>query len=135
MGEVYVLLLADESFVTQIDKGGIAAMEVVARDMKQMGVYMARTLSFDGVEYGKVEHELTADQRAMYDAAATAWQNILQNVETAINKHTEGGSRQRASAMAQFWSSHQRFFSQVLTAMQMPTALDSMANDIKNGLL
>ena len=33
------------SFVSQITAGGIAAMEVVARDMKQMGVCMARGAS------------------------------------------------------------------------------------------
>ena len=61
------------SFVSQITAGGIAAMEVVARDMKQMGVCMARGLSYEGVEYAKVEHKLTVPQREMYDAAARGW--------------------------------------------------------------
>jgi len=123
-----------QSFVTQIDKGGIAAMEVVARDMKQMGVYMARTLSFEGVEYAKVEHNLTPDQSAMYDAAAEGWQTILANVDKIIEEETQGGGRQRGAALAAFWGAHQRFFSQVLTAMQMPTVLKNIEADLKAGM-
>src|SRR3546814_12359505 len=49
-------------FVTAIDNGGVAAMEVVARDLKALGLYAARALSFDGVEYEMPEHELTPEQ-------------------------------------------------------------------------
>jgi len=122
------------SFVEQINKGGIAAMEVVARDMKQSGVYIARNLSFDGVEYAKVEHELTAGQREMYDAAAKAWQSILQNISTVIEEHTDGGGRQRGAALAQFWGTHQRFFQQVLTSMQMPTIIAAIKKDLDAGM-
>ena len=121
------------NFVSQVEKGGIAAMEVVARDMKQMGLYMARTLSFEGVEYGKVEHELTSDQRRMYDAAARSWQRILSNIDRVVMEETNGGGRQRGAALAQFWGSHQRFFQQVLTAMQMPTVIAEIKRDLKAG--
>jgi|GEM_PF-2237516 len=122
-----------DSFVTQINKGGVAAMEVVARDMKQMGIYMARSISFDGVEYDKLEHKLSGDQREMYDAAAEAWQNVLANVNEVIQDHTQGGGRQRGAALAQFWGAHQRFFQQVLTSMQMPTVLKDIETEIKAG--
>jgi hypothetical protein len=38
-----------ESFVSAMEAGGVAAMEVVARDLKALGLYTARALSFDGV--------------------------------------------------------------------------------------
>ena len=41
------------SFITRIREGGIAAMELVARELKAMGVYTARALSYAGVEYDK----------------------------------------------------------------------------------
>ncbi|WP_311774262.1 MULTISPECIES: strawberry notch family protein [unclassified Nostoc] len=44
-----------EDFVESIEGGGIAAMEVVARDLKALGLYLARSLSFDGVEYEMLE--------------------------------------------------------------------------------
>ena len=61
------------SFVAEIRQGGIAAMELVARDLKALGLYTARALSFAGVEYDVLEHCLTPDQIAAYDAYADAW--------------------------------------------------------------
>jgi hypothetical protein len=63
-----------EAFVADIRDGGIAAMELVARDLKSLGLYTARALSFAGVEYEILEHCLTEDQIAVYDAYAEAWQ-------------------------------------------------------------
>ena len=37
-------------FVAAIETGGVAAMEVLARDLKALGLYTARSLSYDGVE-------------------------------------------------------------------------------------
>ena len=62
-----------ECFVADIRKGGIAAMELVARDLKALGLYTARALSFAGVEYEILEHRLTGEQIAVYDAYAGAW--------------------------------------------------------------
>ncbi len=47
-------------FVEAIEDGGVAAMEVLARDLKALGLYQARSLSYEGVEYELVEHQLTA---------------------------------------------------------------------------
>ena len=46
-------------FVTAMEAGGVAAMEVVARDLKALGLYQARALSYDGVEVELLEHPLT----------------------------------------------------------------------------
>jgi hypothetical protein len=62
-----------EAFVADIRDGGIAAMELVARDLKSLGLYTARALSFAGVEYEILEHCLTEDQITVYDAYAEAW--------------------------------------------------------------
>ena len=37
-------------FIASIESGGIAAMEVLARDLKALGLYIARSLSYEGVE-------------------------------------------------------------------------------------
>ena len=39
-------------FVEAIEAGGVAAMEVLARDLKALGLYAARSLTYEGVEYG-----------------------------------------------------------------------------------
>ena len=55
-------------------------MEVVARDLKSLGLYSARALSFAGVEYDVLEHKLTADQIEIYDTFAKAFRIIHQNL-------------------------------------------------------
>ncbi|PZR66816.1 MAG: methylase, partial [Stutzerimonas stutzeri] len=60
-------------FMKAMEEGGIAALEVVCRDLKAMGLYTARALSFAGVEYEPLEHVLTPDQIAIYDAYAGSW--------------------------------------------------------------
>ena len=51
-------------FVAAIEAGGVAAMEVLARDLKALGLYAARSLSYEGVEYELVEHTLTPSRSA-----------------------------------------------------------------------
>ena len=55
-------------FVVAIEGGGIAGMEVLARDLKAL--YAARSLSFEGIEYEIVEHRLTAEQIRISVASA-----------------------------------------------------------------
>jgi hypothetical protein len=73
-----------EAFVTDIRNGGIAAMELVARDLKSLGLYTARALSFAGVEYEILEHCLTVDQITVYDAYAEAWAIIHANLRDTL---------------------------------------------------
>jgi hypothetical protein len=51
-------------FVEAIEAGGVAAMEVLARDLRSLGLYTARSLSYDGVEYEMLEHALTPSSAA-----------------------------------------------------------------------
>src|SRR3546814_11559464 len=67
-----------------IEEGGVAAMEVLARDLKALGLYAARSLSFDGVEYELLEHALTGEQRRNYDSYAGAFQVIHNNLDAAM---------------------------------------------------
>ena len=71
-------------FVTAMEAGGVAAMEVVARDLKALGLYQARALSYDGVEVEPLEHPLTPEQRRIYDAYAGAFKVIHRNIEDAL---------------------------------------------------
>ncbi len=71
-------------FVQAIEAGGVAAMEVLARDLKSLGLYTARSLSYEGVEYELVEHRLSADQIRIYDAYAGAFQVIHNNLDAAM---------------------------------------------------
>src|SRR3546814_6780932 len=79
--------------------GGIAAMEIVARDLKSMGLYTARALSFAGVEYDPLEHQLTPDQIDIYDAYADAWAIIHQNLDEVLMARSEEHTSELQSLM------------------------------------
>jgi hypothetical protein len=126
-------------FSAKITEGGLGAMEVVARDMKAMGVYIARSLDFSEVTYSTLEHVLTPEQEDIYNGLARAWQVVLANINQALELTgvTEGGKAKNAGAkstlLSNFWGTELRFFNQVLTAMQMPTVIADMEAKIKDG--
>ena len=72
-----------KDFIGQVSSGGIAAMELTARDLKALGVYTARSLSYDDVTYERLEYPLSGFEREVYDELAGAWQVVLSNVDQA----------------------------------------------------
>ncbi len=126
-------------FVAAVEAGGVAAMEVLARDLKALGLYAARSLSYEGVEVEIVEHALTAEQTRIYDAYAQAFQIIHLNLNEALkaaNVMGDGGTlnaRAKAAAKSAFESSKQRFFNYLITAMKTPTLLKSIKADLDAG--
>lgn len=130
-----------EQFISSIRKGGIAAMELVARDLKATGLYMARALSFAGVEYDILRHELTPAQIEIYDTYADAWSIIHQNMEKALEltavvdglENATLNSGAKASARSRFESTKQRFFGQVLLSMKLPTVIAAAQHHLESG--
>ena len=126
-------------FVAAIEAGGVAAMEVLARDLKALGLYTARSLSFEGVEYEMLEHELTEEQVRIYDAYADAFQIIHNNLNAAMkaaNITNEEGTLNRqakSAARSAFESCKQRFFNHLICGMTMPTVIGSMERDFAAG--
>ncbi|MCZ4259123.1 strawberry notch family protein [Sulfitobacter sp. G21635-S1] len=129
-----------ESFVSAMEAGGVAAMEVVARDLKTLGLYTARALSFDGVEYDVLEHALTPAQIKIYDAYAGAFRTIHHNLEAALTatgvndaSGETNASAARASAKSRFESTKQRFFNHLLMGMKAPTIIRAIKDDLAAG--
>ena len=127
-------------FVAAMEGGGIAAMEVLARDLKALGLYAARSLSFEGIEYEIVEHTLTAEQIRIYDAYANAFQIIHRNLNEALKAANITGSNgdtynrnAKAAARSAFEANKQRFFNHLLTAMKCPTLIAAIARDLEQG--
>ncbi|TIV02298.1 MAG: methylase [Mesorhizobium sp.] len=126
-------------FVAAIENGGVAAMEVLARDLKSLGLYTSRSLSYDGVEYDLLEHELTEEQIRVYNAYADAFQVIHNNLTAALeaaNITSETGTLNRsakAAARSAFESTKQRFFSHLITSMMTPTLTGAIEQDRADG--
>ena len=91
-----------DDFVSSMEAGGVAAMEVVARDLKALGLYTARALSFEGVDYDILEHQLTSDQIALYDTYASAFRIIHTNLYAALEATgiTAGGSSTASAGLS-----------------------------------
>jgi predicted RNA methylase len=126
-------------FVEAIEAGGVAAMEVLARDLKALGLYAARSLSFAGIEYGLLEHQLTDEQVRIYDAYAAAFHVIHNNLNAALqaaNVTGESGtlnSQAKSAARSAFESAKQRFFNYLITAMKTPTLIAAVERDLALG--
>ncbi len=126
-------------FVQAIEAGGVAAMEVLARDLKALGLYAARSLSYEGVEYELVEHALTPEQIRIYDAYAGAFQIIHNNLDAALQAANVTGERGTLNAQAKsaarsaFESAKQRFFSHLITSMKTPTLIGAIERDLQAG--
>ena len=130
-------------FVEAIEDGGVAAMEVLARDLKALGLYQARSLSYEGVEYELVEHQLTDEQRRIYDAYAGAFAIIHNNLDAAMQATNVTGSPEsggatlnaqaKSAARSAFESAKQRFFNHLITAMKTPSLIASIDADLAAG--
>ncbi|MGL4526170.1 MAG: strawberry notch-like NTP hydrolase domain-containing protein [Aestuariivirga sp.] len=134
------------AFVEAIEAGGVAAMEVLARDLRALGLYTSRSLSYEGVRYELVEHALTEAQRAIYDAYAQAFGIIHRNLNAALEaanitggKSTDGGQgatlnpQAKSAARSAFESAKQRFFGHLLTSMKTPTLIRAIEQDLADG--
>lgn len=127
-----------EAFMTAIEGGGVAAMEIVARDLKALGHYTARALSLRDVEYIPLEHKLTPEQIETYDAYADAWAIVHRNLEkvlqaTSIVDRISGktlNAQAKGAALSRFESSKQRFFNQLLIGMKLPTLIGAIEQDL-----
>ena len=126
-------------FVSAMEAGGVAAMEVVARDLKALGLYQARALAYEGVEVEILVHALSDEQRRIYDSYAGAFKVIHANIEEALKATgiMQGDStlnkNAKSAALSAFESTKQRFFGHLLTAMKCPSLIRAIEADLDAG--
>ena len=128
-----------DEFLAAMTAGGVAALEVISRDLKALGLYQSRALSYDGVEIDILEHPLTDEQRTLYDEWAHAFRLIHHNLDAAMEASgiTKKGSTlnrgAKSSAISTFESIKQRFFAHMLNAMKCPSLIRSVTADLNAG--
>ena len=126
-------------FISAMEAGGVAAMEVVARDLKALGLYQARALAYEGVEVDILEHPLTPEQRRIYDAYAGAFKVIHRNIEEALKATgiVQGedtlNRNAKSAALSAFEGTKQRFFGHLLTGMKCPSLIRAVEADLDAG--
>ncbi len=126
-----------ESFLDACEAGGVAVMELIARELKALGLYIARSLSFEGVEYEAIQHPLADEDIEIWDAWADAYQVIHANLRQAleavglVDEEGKSASRQATSGpIAAFESCKQRFFGGLLSGLKAPTLIRSIRQDL-----
>ena len=126
-------------FVSAMERGGVAAMEIVARDLKALGLYQARALAYHGVEIDILEHALTEPQRDIWDRYAGAFRIIHENIHAALEATgvTQNGDTlspgAKSAAMSAFEQAKQRFFGHLLAAMKCPSLIKAIEADLEAG--
>ncbi|MFN3511890.1 MAG: strawberry notch-like NTP hydrolase domain-containing protein [Phenylobacterium sp.] len=127
-------------FLDAAEAGGIAFMELVARELKALGLYVARSLSFEGVEYEPLEHPLSAEDVALWGAWADAFQTIHGNLDAAIRAVgicDEAGKVLSGAALSAlrsaFESAKLRFFGHLLAGLKAPTLVAAIRQDLAEG--
>ena len=131
------------AFLVAIERGGVAAMEMLCRDLKSVGTYLSRTISYgptrrpdgslvpeSGVEYEPLLHRLTAAERQQYDEIANLWSELLVAFESA---EQDAGQNRNAHRYSQFYSAQQRFFLQLMLAYTLPDVIPAIAADLEQG--
>jgi protein strawberry notch len=131
------------AFLVAMQRGGVAAMEMLCRDLKSVGTYLSRTISYgptqlpDGsivpqsaVEYEPLLHRLTEPERDQYNRIADLWADLLVAFDRA---EENAGQRRNGHRYAQFYSAQQRFFLQLMMAYTLPDVIPAIENDLRAG--
>ncbi len=129
------------AFLEAMQRGGVAAMEMLCRDLKSVGTYLSRTISYgptrlpdgetvpeSGVEYEPLLHRLTDDERRQYDRIADLWAELLIAFERA---EANAGQRRNGHRFSQFYSTQQRFFLQLMMAYVVPNLIPAIEEDLR----
>lgn len=119
------------AFLNTMRDGGVGAMELLARDMKANGLYLARSISYDGVNYDTLNHVLAKDEKMIYNDMADFWSEILVKMEDAAKNANMKKESQRI--MKQFYAAQQRFFLQLMMSFQVETMIKDADTKLKNG--
>ena len=115
-------------FYAMFDKR-VGMQEIGFSQLKAKGEFDAATLDMSGVEYGKLEHELTEQQVKDYNRLVDIWHTIQEAVADYIQTNKAAAKRANASIRfggewSTFWSANQRFWIDYLMSLQMNTVLN-----------
>ncbi len=138
-----------ESFFTEMKAGGINALELVARDLKALGLYFATNLSLEGTVYERLEYRLTDEERQIQDRLSDAWSKVNISLQKAMlttglhalrpgstttqAKTKKLGGRERAAHIAQFGMAKSRFFQALLSSFKARPIIEAIRKDMADG--
>lgn len=125
--------LGFKQFFEAVSKRGEGAMECLALDLKNMGAYVSRTLSYAGSSFEILKVE-TDPAVLDYDAAAKMWLDIKSLCENWADSATTGlTEKYRSVLFRMYWSAHQRFFRYLCVAAKVGSTVDLAQRALAEG--
>ncbi|CEF63666.1 Protein strawberry notch homolog 2 [Strongyloides ratti] len=119
-------------FINAVEKRGVGAMELVAMDMKQRGLYLARQLSFRGVTFRVEEVALSNDFIYAYDESVKVWLDVRRYFQKALSVLSDDERVSQKLVWGQFWAAHQRFFKYLCIAAKVQACVNIAKEALKN---
>lgn len=140
-------------FSKTLEDGGVAAMEMLAINLKALGAMSCRALAYVGTEFATHQCGLTAEQQSTYDKACGFWAKVLREYKrfcfapelqkAFAKKHfqsrnkkvleTENGQELLKRLFQFFWGAQQRFFKAMINAVKVPAAVAKAQEAIARG--
>ena len=112
-----------KTFEKSLQANGVAAMELVAMDMKARGLFLSRTLSYAGAEFTTSLLPAPGEYKIMYNSAVTIWYNARE----LLNRMIEEGEAEK-SVMKLYWAFHLEFFKQ----LALGAKVDGLVQKVKD---
>lgn len=129
-----------DTFVSAMTEGGTNALEMVARDLKSMGLYLAANMSFEGVTFERLEHRMTVAQRRQHDAMSAVWLAVATRLRKALittgltTTHSSASFRKIQNRPTTLFNmARARFFQATIAAMKTPMLIEAIKKDLAAG--
>lgn len=103
---------------------------MLAIEMKAMGCFVCRGLSYTDAEFELVQSQLSTEQRKLFDRAATFWSDRLLPAVLAAAQRTGAAAGVLTRA---YWGVHQRFFKQLCVALKVPALVERVHRALHEG--
>jgi len=121
------------SFRGVVEKGGVAAMELVAVQLKSMGAMSCRSLAFQGTTFDLLKVSLSETLRQKYDDSVQLWADLRVFVDTLEEKGILGGDKTGRRHGSAYWAAQQRFFKGLIIASKVKKAVELAKEAVNNG--
>ena len=119
-----------ESFQKALTNRGVGSLEMLALEMKLKGIFVARTLAWEGAEFETMQVKLCEKQVAAYGAAVQWWYVVKKKIEAAL---AHLGSPPPKTLWRAFWSAHQRFFKELCICAKLPDVVEKAQKYLDEG--
>ena len=121
------------AFLRSLGQYQTTGMEMIARDLYSKGRMSSLNLSYEGVEYTEITHELTPSEHRVYNAAADLFM-IMLDAAAEVDKITNTPPMERMFRNRQLYGAQQRLFKGLTIAFKVPSILAEIDSSIDEGM-